>query len=379
MFSVGIIGETGKIRLQFAPEIMRHAPIQRQAAAQHRRVKRNMGAYRVAILSVGEVSLHSALLAVEPFRAANRLGQRQPFQIEFVGLTGGTLQTMIGIPLPVRACAEITEPLDLVFVLACYETEPRDKPRLLAWLRAMRQKGALIAGLDAAPLLLAEAGLLANRRATAHWSALDALAERHPEVQLEEALYVIDGTIATCAGQIAVLDLALALLKRVVSPEMFQAVQDDLVVRPRAPDGEGQRQRKPPALRQGDPNGERSGDRALIQARALMAAHIEEPLALAEIASRVGLSLRELQRRFRGQLGRSPIEAYRSLRLERALHLLHYSELSIREIGIATGFDDPSTFYRAFRARYGQSPQALRIAFRSAPAMPNGRRIGFAD
>lgn len=328
-----------------------------------------MGSYRIAILCVGEVSLHTALLAAEPFRAANRLGQGSPFEIDFVAPGGGELQTMIGIPLPTRAINDLRERFDLVFVLACYETEAVDKTRVFAWLRNMRQKGALIAGLDFAPVLMAEAGLLANRRATSHWSTLGAFSECHADVEVEEALYVIDGSVATCAGQIAALDLSMALLKRVVAAGLYQAVQDELIYRTR--DADRETQRRSPA------ENSMLGDRAMTAARSVMEGHIEDPVSVEAIAKRAGLSQRELQRRFRQQLGRSPIEFYREIRLKRALNLLQYSKLSIREVGIATGFADPSTFYRAVRERFQKGPQELRASFHSGASSPNGRRTGF--
>lgn len=328
-----------------------------------------MDIFRIAMLCVGEISLHTALLAVEPFRAANRLGPGKPFEIDFVGLTGGVLHSMIGLPLATRAVAEIGSNANLALILACYDTESSEKPRLFSWLRALRKRGAQIAGIDYAPLLLAEAGLLTNRRATAHWSALAAFSERHADIRVEDALYVIDGDIATCAGQIATLDFSLALLKPHVSAEMFQAVQDELVYRARDRGDQPQRPSRIETQRRGDP--------ALTKAIALMEAHIEYPLPVTQIARQVGLSERELQRRFRGHICQGPTLYYRDIRLNRAFNLLQYSALSVREVGLATGFADHSTFYRAFRSRFHQSPQNLRAGFRAASATPHGRQIGF--
>jgi AraC family transcriptional regulator, carnitine catabolism transcriptional activator len=120
-------------------------------------------------------------------------------------------------------------------------------------------------------------------------------------------------------------------------------------------------------------------DRCMANARSIMEAHIEDPLSVEEIARQVGLSKRELQRRFQRLLRRNPIDFYREMRLKRALNLLQYSRLTIREIGIATGFSEPSTFYRAIRERFQKGPQELRASFHTGPSIPDGRRTGFND
>lgn len=330
-----------------------------------------MPSYRIAILCVGEVSLHTALLAAEPFRAVNRLSPCNQFEIEFLGQGNEPLKTMIGIPLPARPMALAEPPFDLIFVLACYETVDIDRTTLFAWLRVMRQKGAMIAGLDLAPLLMAEAGLLGNRQVTSHMTTRDAFAERHPHVRVCDALFIIDRNIATCAGQIATLDLSMTLLRRVVSTAMYKAVQDELVYTPREGNPEGQASPVTPD--------ESMADRLLAGAQSLMHAHIEDPLPITEIARQVGSSERELQRRFQRRLGRSPADFYRDLRLRKAMDLLQYSSLTIREIGIATGFADPSAFYRGFRNRFGKGPQDWRSSFNAEPSFPNGRRVGFVS
>ena len=71
----------------------------------------------------------------------------------------------------------------------------------------VRRLGAVCVG----AFLLAEAGLLDGRRATAHWKFGRELAARYPGVRVEhEPLWVKDGNIYTSAGFSAGIDLALA-------------------------------------------------------------------------------------------------------------------------------------------------------------------------
>lgn len=325
-----------------------------------------LGHYRIVVLCVGAVSLHTALLAVEPFRAANRLGAVRRFNVAFASIQGGAMETMVGIPFPTMAMNEIVKPPDLVFLLASYETDPLVKRPLFPWLRRMWKAGVRLAALDYAPLLLAEAGLLSGRRATAHWTTLGAFAERHLDVAVEDRLFIINGNLATGAGQVSAIDLSMALLRDAVTPELLRNVQDELVLAPRITGDAPQQDRLADVI---DAN-----PRTLERAKYLMELHIEEPLPMEQIARKLGISLRELQRRFRQQIGQTPAECYRDIRLNRAVHLLCYSQLAIREIGMATGFPEPSTFFRAFRQRFKIGPQTYRARFLAEPNSPDGRR-----
>ncbi len=57
----------------------------------------------------------------------------------------------------------------------------QDDPAVLQWIKAQREKGALVVGVCAGALVVANAGLLDGHRATTHWYALDDLLEQHPE------------------------------------------------------------------------------------------------------------------------------------------------------------------------------------------------------
>ena len=59
---------------------------------------------------------------------------------------------------------------------------------------------------------MASAGLLDGRRATVHWDLLDAFTEHFLDVIPEQARYLRDGPMMTCAGAMSALDLTLDLI-----------------------------------------------------------------------------------------------------------------------------------------------------------------------
>src|SRR5437762_515946 len=104
------------------------------------------------------------------------------------------------------------------------------------------------------------------------------------------------------------------------------------------------------------PAGSRYGveDERIISAIGLMESHIEDVLAMGDVAGQVCLSERQLERLFRRHLRMSPLAFYREVRLERAEQLLSYSRLSVRDVAIACGFSSLALFSRAFKSKYGR-------------------------
>ena len=79
--------------------------------------------------------------------------------------------------------------------------------------------------------LLAEAGLLAGRKATTHWAGCRQLAQAYPSVQVEpDRIFVRDGRVMTSAGVTAGIDLALALVEQDFGPAVARTVARWLVV-----------------------------------------------------------------------------------------------------------------------------------------------------
>lgn len=86
-------------------------------------------------------------------------------------------------------------------------------PALHAALRELHARGAVLAGVCTGGMLLAGAGLLRDRPAVTHHSALDDLRAAGARV-MAEARVVDAGDIVTCGGVTAGLDLALHLIER---------------------------------------------------------------------------------------------------------------------------------------------------------------------
>ena len=97
----------------------------------------------------------------------------------------------------------------------------------------------------------------------------------------------------------------------------------------------------------------------------MMRDNLQRELSLSKFARSVNLSVWRFCHVFRSEVGMSPIQYLRFLRMERAKHLLESSFLSIKEIGHLVGLKDESHFVRDFKKAYGLSPKCYRALFNS--------------
>ncbi|MCK6473804.1 MAG: AraC family transcriptional regulator [Planctomycetes bacterium] len=90
--------------------------------------------------------------------------------------------------------------------------------------------------------------------------------------------------------------------------------------------------------------------------------HFSEPLDLQEVAVHVGVSAGYLSALFTRTLGRSFTDYLASCRLEEAERLLAQPSLSVKEVAVRVGIQNPLYFSRLFRKHTGFSPSQFRNA-----------------
>jgi transcriptional regulator GlxA family with amidase domain len=212
-------------------------------------------------------------------------------------------------------------------LLICVGGRPwdfRDK-KTLGWIRQLSRRGVRIGGVSGGPYVLARAGIMEGRHMTMHWEHAPALSEEYPDLLLTRSRYIIDRDRLTCAGGIAALDMMHAIIAEEHGKVFATQVSDWYLHREVALASSPQRA----SLTQ------RYGihRQDIIYALELMESNIATPLDRAAIASRIGLSTRQIDRLFASLLGSSFADHYRTIRLERARNLLLQSTLADHRSG----------------------------------------------
>ena len=98
----------------------------------------------------------------------------------------------------------------------------------------------------------------------------------------------------------------------------------------------------------------------LKRATEYMAAHLAEPISLADIAGATGLSRMHFAAQFRAATGLRPHEYLLQRRIERARELLLTSRLPLVEIAFEVGFKTQAHFTTVFARFVGETPNVWR-------------------
>ena len=275
---------------------------------------------------------------IEPLRAANMISAKPLYHWRILTLSGEPATSSSG--LRVTPDAHLGRQTGAVLaVMPSYGFRELAGWRTQAALRAAAARYPVIAGLDTGAWLMAVAGLLAGYRAPIHWEELTSFAERFSDVDVLRERFVIDRDRITCSGARAAFDLTYHLIGDTHGQALALEVGQLLMAR----------------------NKNASGELTTVdQAISLMSANLEQPLKIAEVARHCGQTQKSLETRMQSTYGASPRTIYRRLRLNQARKLSRETDLSVREIALRCGYDDPSAFTRAFKSEFGATPRDLR-------------------
>jgi AraC family carnitine catabolism transcriptional activator len=286
--------------------------------------------------------------AIEPLRVANRF-RGELYRWQVLSLDGGPVLASNGMSVNAdSALVPLGKGATLV-VVAGFEPLRQFGPALQHWLRRLDLDGVTLGGIDTGSFVLAEAGLLDGHRVALHWEALDAFRESYPTLEASQELFETDGRRITCAGGTASIDLMLDLICQTHGSELAIQVSEQFVmsrIRPRK-----DHQRMQIASRYGISN------KKLVQVIGEMEQHMEPPLGTLELAEKVKITRRQLERLFKLYLHDTPSTFYLRLRLEKGRQLLRQTDMSVLEVSIACGFESASYFTRSYRTRFGKSPR----------------------
>ena len=187
----------------------------------------------------------TALDAIGPYEVLSRLPGAS---VTFVAAEPGPVHTDNGMLtlLAEHSIADIPRPDILLVPGGPGEVSARAGGPALEWLQGAHQTTAWTTSVCTGSLILAAAGLLAGKRSTSHWLALEKLRELGAEPVSERVVF--DGKIVTSAGVSAGIDMALALVARIAGEQVAKAIQLGIEYDPHPPFDAGSPRTAPPAL-----------------------------------------------------------------------------------------------------------------------------------
>ncbi|MGK2914912.1 MAG: GlxA family transcriptional regulator [Porticoccaceae bacterium] len=322
-------------------------------------------AYRVTLLLSDNLLATSATLPVEILHtaagAAHGYDRRaRSVAIQSVSLDGKPVASSSGFALaPTTALAD-ADASDLIHIPGQWRN-----PRLalhkyadyLPWLRAQHEKGTMITAVGTGSCFLAAAGLLDNRAATTHWHYFDQFQRDYPHVLLKRQYFITRADNLYCAASVnSLAELMVNVIYRwyggavanLVQRNFFHEIRDSF---------------EPSHYFTEDV--EQHPDEDILQAQIWLQDHFQKPVSIAALAQQFGMSVRTFNRRFKGALGRSPLDYLQSLRLNSIKNLLQYTNLTLGEIAHRCGYQDVAHLTHLFRRHFHTTPGQYRGTVRA--------------
>ncbi|MEU6757315.1 helix-turn-helix domain-containing protein [Streptomyces sp. NPDC046685] len=320
--------------------------------------------HRIAVLALEGVPPFELGIPSRVFGNAFDEAGKPLYELTVCTADGQPVTSDAGFTVGVSAGPEALAAADTVIITPTHAMDDLAQgaplPSALADALAAIRPGTRLVSLCTGSYVLAAAGLLDGRPATTHWVHAPEFQRGFPRVRLdEEVLFVDDGDILTSAGVAAGVDLCLYMIRRDHGSAVANRAARLCVVPPWRDGGQAQYINRPvpePTVA------------TTTATRAWALERLGEPLTLAELASHARMSLRTFTRRFRDEVGMTPVQWLTAQRLEIARHLLESSDLPVDLVAHRSGFGSAGSLRQHMRAALGISPIAYRRTFQPAPA-----------
>ncbi|GAA3270378.1 helix-turn-helix domain-containing protein [Dactylosporangium vinaceum] len=324
-----------------------------------------MPAHRVVVLAVDGVYPFEMTIPKRIFGTAGAPDGTPLYEVLTCGVHAGpgpgTVRTDADFAVAVEHGPELLSTADTVvippFVGCSDDSGDQWLPASLKDALARVAPGVRIVSMCTAAFALAAAGRLDGRPATTHWNRAEQFRAAFPDVELRpDVLFVDDGDVLTAAGVAAGVDLCLHLVRRDHGSEVANRVARLCIVPPWRDGGQAQYVEQPV------PSSESAGT-AEVREWALERLH--EPLTLAALAGRARMSVRTFSRRFRGEVGLTPLQWVTAQRVAYARKLLETTDWPVDRVAASAGFGTGASLRLHLHTNLGVSPMAYRSTFRS--------------
>ncbi|MDO7584751.1 MAG: GlxA family transcriptional regulator [Oceanospirillaceae bacterium] len=294
----------------------------------------------------------SLAAAVEPLRMANAQAEEELFQWDFLSWGNTSVNASNNMVTAPTIDVDQVKMLDVLLVVAGINVATYGDDVFFAWLRQASRQVDLLGSTSTGALLLAKAKLLRHKTCTIHWEYVDSFREQFPDVWMSGELYEFDGSLFTCSGGSAGLDMMLQIIADQHGYELALLVAEQYMHPHIRPPHQDQRMRLQSRLNINNPR--------LIKALDIMRQNLEAPLTCQELADASNMSARQMERLFKQYLHQSPGQYYLHLRLEKTQQLLRQSSLSVLQVATACGFSSTSYLARCYQKKYACSPRQER-------------------
>lgn len=218
----------------------------------------------------------------------------------------------------------------------------------IPWISQQYKKGAEIASLCVGAFLLAETGLLKGKECSTHWQTAFDFRRLFPDVNLVDEKIITDfNGLYTSGGSNSYWNLLVYLVEKYADRETAIRASKYFEV------DLDRNSQSPFMIFEGCKSHE---DSQVHLAQDFIENNYQEKISIEQLAQLSTLSRRTFQRRFKKCTHFVVVDYLQKVRVEAAKKLLETNRLSVNEVMVEVGYNDPKAFRDVFKKVSGMSP-----------------------
>lgn len=284
-----------------------------------------------------------------------QMGRKPVFDIHLVGLEKETRLTHGIFSVSPDALMRDVKKTDMIIIPAIHDepvTAKAQNQEFIPWIVHQYKNGAEVVSLCVAAFFLAETGLLDGKQCATHWMHANNFRQLYPNINMvDEKIMTEEDGIYTSGGAYAFLNLLLYLIEknagREVAVHISKAFSIDI-------DRDSQ---SPFIIFEGQKDHE---DKKIKTAQDYIENNYEQVIRVDELADKLALSRRTLERRFKKATSNTITEYVQRVKIEAAKKDLETTRKNVTEVMYEVGYSDSKSFRNLFRKITGLTPVEYR-------------------
>lgn len=283
---------------------------------------------------------------------------KQLFRLELIAETKNPIDSFSGLNFTPHKNIRSTTSYDLIYIPGFIGEVDRvmaSERKIINWLSKINRKNTILSAACNGNFLLASSGVLNNKKATTHWSLVQKFQCDFKKVTLQPEKIIVDnGSIISAAGVTSYFNLALHIIQRFANTDIALTCAKIFLV------DAGRKIQSPYRIFQFS---KAHGDETIIEIQDWLENNYQKKISLSQLAEIAKMGEKTLLRHFKKTTGETPQTYLRKLRIEIAKRFLESKDLTFTEITWKVGYNDVSSFHRAFKLETGLTPIDYRNRF----------------
>jgi transcriptional regulator GlxA family with amidase domain len=288
----------------------------------------------------------------------NNKNRKPFFSLALIAENNLAISTFSGLSFTPHKNIKTKEVFDIIYIpgfMGEVDSTITLNKKIINWISQLDADKTIITAACNGNFLLAASGKLENKSATTHWSLINKMRTDYDKIRLcPEKIIVDNGNIISAAGVTSYFNLALHLIQRFMGSEISLSCAKVFLV------DAGRKIQTPYQMFEFSKS---HGDDLIKKAQDWIESNYTVNITISKLESVVNCSGKTLTRRFRKATGLSPFAYIQKLRIETAKRLLESKDMTFNEVTWDVGYNDSSSFHKAFKLETGLTPNEYRLKF----------------